>query len=95
MMRRYRNRRRGGTLPELTTLDLLPVDARGVVHSINGDRRMRRRLMEMGLLEGSVLRVVKFAPSGNPIEIKINDYFLSLRKEEAATVVVKPSLSEN
>ena len=72
----------------LVTLDRLPLGACGVIQSIDGERRLRRRLMEMGLLEGSRLRVVKFAPSGDPIEVKINDYFLSLRLSDAAKIVV-------
>jgi Fe2+ transport system protein FeoA len=71
-------------------LDSLPVGSTGTVMAITGERKLRRRLMEMGLLEGSRLRVVKFAPGGDPIEIKVNDYFLSLRKSEAARIVVLP-----
>ena len=92
---RHRHRRRGGRsedarppLPEVATLDNLPIGARGIVLSINGERKLRRRLMEMGLLEGSILRVVKFAPTGDPIQVKVNDYFLSLRRADAANVVV-------
>ena len=44
--------------------------------------------MEMGLLEGSNLRVVKFGPMGDPIQIQVNDYFLSLRRNEAARIIV-------
>jgi Fe2+ transport system protein FeoA len=44
--------------------------------------------MEMGLIEGSKLRVVKFAPTGDPVEIQVNDYFLSLRKEDADHIIV-------
>jgi Fe2+ transport system protein FeoA len=71
-------------------LDALPVGATGIVMAITGERKLRRRLMEMGLLEGSRLRVVKFAPGGDPVEIKVNDYFLSLRRSEAARIVVLP-----
>jgi len=46
--------------------------------------------MEMGLLAGSRLRVVKLAPAGDPIQIQVNDYFLSLRRSEAATITVQP-----
>ncbi len=92
--RRHRDRRRGRRpgrqITEPTTLDRLPLGGRGIVQSIDGERKLRRRLMEMGLLEGSRLRVVKFAPSGDPIEIKVNDYFLSLRREEAAHIILRP-----
>ena len=72
-------------------LDELPVGSSGKVTAITGERALRRRLMEMGLLEGSRLRVVKFAPSGDPIEIQVNDYFLSLRRSEAARIIVMPN----
>ena len=78
-----------------TTLDLMPIGARGVITCINGERRKRRRLMEMGLLEGSRLRVVKFAPTGDPIEIEVNDYFLSLRRNEAAEIVVRDAAPDS
>ena len=71
-----------------STLDKLPVGSRGVIKSIQGERRMRRRLMEMGLIEGSLVRVVKLAANGDPLEIKVNDYFLSLRRREAALIRV-------
>ncbi len=72
-----------------TTLEQMPLGAEGEVIAIKGDRRMRRHMMEMGLLEGSRLRVSKFGPSGDPIQIKINDYFLSLRLADAANIIVR------
>ena len=71
-------------------LDALPVGSVGKVLLITGERKLRRRLMEMGLLEGSRLRIVKYAPAGDPIEIQVNDYFLSLRRSEAARIIVEP-----
>ncbi len=93
-MRGPRHRRRGGRRAgrraEEVTLDLLPVGGAGVVVDLGGERTLRRRLMEMGLLAGSRLRVVKLAPAGDPIQIQVNDYFLSLRRSEAATITVQP-----
>lgn len=89
--KRERHRWRGGDKkPQAgpANLDELPLGTSGTVMAITGERRLRRRLMEMGLLEGSRLRVVKFAPTGDPIQIQINDYFLSLRRNEAAHIVV-------
>ena len=71
-------------------LDTLKLGSVGLVLAITGERTLRRRLMEMGLLEGSRIRLVKFGPSGDPIQIQVNDYFLSLRRNEAAKVVVMP-----
>lgn len=50
---------------------------------------VRLRLLEMGLTEGAECRVVRYAPLGDPIEVKVRGYFLSLRKEEAAGVLVE------
>jgi ferrous iron transport protein A len=71
-------------------LDTLEIGSVCNVLAITGERTLRRRLMEMGLLEGSRIRLVKFGPSGDPIQIQVNDYFLSLRRNEAAKVVVLP-----
>ena len=90
MQRRRRRHGHGhGGMHKIANLDQLPVGAVGLVMAITGERQLRRRLMEMGLLEGSRLRLVKFAPSGDPLQIQVNDYFLSLRKSEAARIVVQ------
>ncbi len=57
----------------------------GFTEDINTDSR----LLEMGLLPGSVIRMIKQAPFGGPIELKIKDYYLSLRVEDSAKIIVK------
>ncbi len=54
-----------------------------------GDDEAAERMMEMGLVEGTEFSVVRFAPMGDPIEIKTRGYHLSLRKAEAASVEVE------
>lgn len=49
----------------------------------------RPRLMEMGLLVGSSVQLVRFAPLGDPVEIKVRGYHLTLRKHEAEQILVK------
>jgi len=49
----------------------------------------RPRLMEMGLLVGSAVQLVRFAPMGDPVEIKVRGYNLTLRKSEAEQILVK------
>lgn len=56
---------------------------------IEGAGEIRQRLLEMGLVKGVRLQLLRVAPLGDPIEIKIHNFLLSLRKEEAAQVVVK------
>ena len=48
-----------------------------------------QRLLEMGLLEGEEIEVLGFAPLGDPMEIRLRDYRLSLRRSEAARITVK------
>lgn len=60
----------------------------GVVSSIQGDGLIVQRLMEMGLIEGATVKVVRVAPLGDPIEIEINEYLLTMRKSEAAGVEI-------
>ncbi len=69
-------------LSELKTGD------RGKVRGITGGV-IGRRLMDMGLNSGSVIEMQGVAPMGDPIEIKVRGYSLSLRKNEAAAVIVE------
>lgn len=50
---------------------------------------MSRRLMEMGLLPGTGVRVVRIAPLGDPMELRLRDYALSVRRSEAAQITVR------
>lgn len=61
----------------------------GTVRSMDMDAGSRQRLLEMGLLIGSRIDVVRFAPLGDPIEIKVRGYFLSLRRFDAAKIQVE------
>jgi ferrous iron transport protein A len=72
----------------MPTLAELAVGQSGRIEAIQGDDVLSQRLMEMGLLEGEVIAVLGFAPLGDPLEIRVSDYRLSLRKNEAARVVV-------
>ena len=62
---------------------------RAVIESLIGDDVILQRLMEMGILEGEELEVIGFAPLGDPMEIRLRDYRLSLRRAEAARIRVK------
>lgn len=56
---------------------------------VGGERQFRRRLMELGLLPGTRIEVVRVAPLGDPIELLARGCFLSIRKSEARLVDVK------
>lgn len=58
------------------------------VLKLNGEGALRRRIMDMGITRGTRLTVLKVAPLGDPIEISVRGYSLSLRKEDAALIEV-------
>ena len=70
------------------TLDQVQEGQRARVESLLGDDLILQRLMEMGLLEDEEIEVVGFAPLGDPMEIRLRDYRLSLRISEAARIRV-------
>jgi ferrous iron transport protein A len=60
-----------------------------VVEEVGGDRAFRRRLMEMGLVPGTQVRVIAVAPLGDPLTIELRSSRMSIRKREAALVTVR------
>ena len=70
-------------------LSSLPVGAAGRVTEIKVPPQTRSRLMEMGLLVGTRVELVRFAPLGDPVEIKVRGYNLTLRKHEADQILVR------
>ncbi|WP_053942471.1 FeoA family protein [Kallipyga gabonensis] len=71
-----------------TLLDLKPGDRAEVVR-IHGRGPLKRRFQDMGLIKGSVFEVVKVAPLGDPVEIVIKGYNLTIRKEDGKDIEVK------
>ena len=61
----------------------------GIIKIVNGEGRIRRRLFDMGITPGADVYLRKKAPLGDPIEITIRGYELTLRKEEADLVTLK------
>jgi ferrous iron transport protein A len=72
----------------MLSLDQLRVGQRGCIEAIDGSDAIVQRLLEMGLLEGEELEVIGVAPLGDPMEIRLRDYRLSLRRSEAARIQV-------
>ncbi|MBO0455973.1 ferrous iron transport protein A [Enterococcus hulanensis] len=70
------------------SLDQLSAGEQGVVVNVHGTGAVKRRLMDMGLTKGTQVKVVKLAPLGDPIELRVRGYELSLRKNESEMVVV-------
>ncbi len=71
------------------TLEEVAIGQTCTVVKVNGEGRIRRRLFDMGVTEGTEIFVRKRAPLGDPIEITLRGYELSLRKDEASLVEVK------
>jgi ferrous iron transport protein A len=72
----------------MASLDQLRPGQRGVIEAVQGENALVQRLLEMGLLEGEPVEVLTFAPLGDPMEIRLRDYRLSLRRREAACIQV-------
>ena len=72
-----------------TTLDQLTVGQRGRVIALQGDPVLVQRLMEMGMLEGDEVELLNVAPLGDPIELRLGDSRLSVRRADAARVEVE------
>lgn len=73
---------------EKSLTDLAPGEG-GEVISLHAEGKIRRRLLDMGLTPGAKVIMRKTAPLGDPIEINVRGYQLSLRKEEAKGVMIK------
>ncbi|HEX5102305.1 MAG TPA: ferrous iron transport protein A [Pirellulaceae bacterium] len=74
----------------MTTLAALAVGARGRIVRITDDDEISIRLMEMGLTPSTDLAVVGRAPLGDPLELEVRGYRLSIRQSEAQRVEVEP-----
>ncbi|HMJ88408.1 MAG TPA: ferrous iron transport protein A [Candidatus Acidoferrum sp.] len=75
--------------PELLPLTSLEVGQAATVGQINLPPERRARILEMGLLVGTSVELIRFAPLGDPVEIKVRGYNLSLRKADAELILVK------
>ncbi len=64
---------------------------RGVVARIEGDGSLKRRILEMGLVPGTQLRVERKAPLNDPVSVWFRGYELSLRVDEADAVIIRPA----
>jgi ferrous iron transport protein A len=72
----------------MPSLDQLRAGQRACIDSLSGSDSLVQRLLEMGMLEGEEVEVMGFAPLGDPMEIRLRDYRLSLRRAEAARIHV-------
>ena len=75
-------------------LDSLKAGESGVITKVGGEGALRLRLLDMGLIPKTKVRVEKIAPLGDPIQILIRGYDLTLRKEDAAKIEVEKEVKQ-
>ena len=73
----------------MKTLNDVKIGASARVVKLHGEGAIKRRIMDMGITKGVEVYVRKVAPLGDPIELKVRGYELSLRKEDAETIEVE------
>lgn len=76
-------------MAETKTLRDIPIGSCAKVIKLTGDGPLKRRIMDMGLTRGTEVCIRKVAPLGDPIEVTVRGFELSLRKEEAEHVMVE------
>ena len=72
-----------------TTLDAMKAGQEGIVTQVKGEGVLRCRLLDMGLIPKTKVRVIKFAPLGDPMEIALRGYDLTIRKGDASMIEVE------
>ncbi len=70
------------------TLDELAVGAGAIISNVAGHGERRNRLLDMGLVPGTYVKLEKLAPMGDPIELRLRGYELTLRREDAKSIEV-------
>lgn len=73
----------------MRTLKDIPCGVTVTVKKLNGEGALKRRIMDMGITKGCSVFVRKVAPLGDPVEITVRGYELSLRKQEAEQILVE------
>ena len=74
----------------MTTLDKLEIGQSARIKTVEGEGQRRQHFLDMGLIPDAVIKLVKFAPLGDPMEIMVHGYALTLRKADAALIEVEP-----
>lgn len=72
------------------TLDSLPIGQSGVITAVHGEGALRLRFLDMGLIPKTKVLVYKAAPLGDPIELHLRGYSLTVRKEDAKMIEIEP-----
>lgn len=73
----------------MTTLDKIKPGCGGTITVVGGAGALRRRLLDMGLTPKTYIQVTKVAPMGDPMELSLRGYVLTLRKEDASKIEIE------
>jgi ferrous iron transport protein A len=73
----------------MKTLNDLKIGETGIVVKLHGEGATRRRIMDMGITKGAEIKVRKVAPLGDPIELTVRGYELSVRKADAQNIEIQ------
>ncbi len=73
----------------MMTLDKVKAGCTCRVTKVNGDGEFRYRLLDMGLIPKTLVKVIRFAPMGDPMEVRLRGYELTLRKSDATMIEVE------
>ena len=73
----------------MITLDKQEIGHSAIIHSVEGEGPRRQHFLDMGLIPGAIVKVVKYAPLGDPMEVLIHGYSLTLRKDDASLITVE------
>ena len=76
---------------EQKTLSMMKPGAKGTIRQVLGEKSLKMRLLDMGIIPGGTVEVIKCAPFGDPIDVKVKGYHLSLRKDEAKQILIEES----
>lgn len=76
------------------TLEALPVGKTAQIKKVGGEGALRCRLLDMGLIPGTLVTVIKIAPMGDPIELRLRGYELTIRMEDARKIVLQEDAEE-
>ena len=71
------------------TIDDLQIGQQGTIHTVGGEGALRLRFLDMGLIPGTKVRLKKVAPMGDPIQIQVRGYELTIRREDAKMITIE------
>lgn len=71
------------------TIDDLKIGQQGIITAVGGEGALRLRFLDMGLIPGTRVRLQKIAPMGDPIQIQVRGYELTIRREDAGKITLQ------